>query len=298
MKNIIVILSLFVGIGNVYGQDYLPYYQLCNEADEQIYLKNYAAALQKFETAFENVPYVHNIKYQKASKCAILTKQYDKAYVYICQLRKQGDTNDFLNKKQFKAFKKTTYYQQYQDDIVTYDAIRQASLNMEYIALLDSLMYVDQYIIRGNKSNKGNYQIDKKLIPENRFDLDASVFTTLLEAIDKYGFPSERMLDHKSFHNARLILLHNLRLEENSEYQDWAFKALKTGHYLPNDYGMTYEQYYMNQGTTYYLTFDKDLSEENLKRLDINRAKIGLPPLRAYKITKGGLNVSIKWGHF
>ena len=70
--------------------------------DEQIYLKNYAAALQKFETAFENVPYVHNIKYQQASKCAILTKQYDKAYAYICQLRKQGDTNDFLNKKQFK----------------------------------------------------------------------------------------------------------------------------------------------------------------------------------------------------
>ena len=294
----LILLFLLTNLGNLFGQEYLTYYERCNAADEQIYLKNYAVALEKFELAFKDVSYVHNEQYVKASKCAILIQRYDKAYTYICQLRKQGDSNRFLDKKMFKSFKKSDWYQKYKDNVLSYDKIFQASIHQKYAYLIDSLHYIDQYIIRKNKKYKGKYIIPKEKIPENVWDLDQSNIEILVKLIQEYGFPSEQLVGVHRYKQAVVILLHNLRLHPNEKYHEIALNAVKTGEYLPENYLLMYEQYSNNNGITYYTTWDKDLSAKNLARLESNRKQIGLKPLKAYSIKNRGLKMRIKWGIF
>lgn len=301
MKKYIIIYFLFSSLSHLSAQEYLNYYNLCNEAEELIYLKDYAAALEKFESAFETVPYVHNIQYVQASKCAILDHQYNKAYAYICLLEQQGYSANFLKKRKFKAFKKTNYYQKYKDSVSIYQSDYEVSIaiHKDYIKLIDSLHFIDQYIIRKNRPLKGKYKIDKDKIPENVWDLDQTNLAALVKLIEQYGFPSEQRVGHKTYRQAALILLHNLREPGNELHHPMVLEALHRGEYLRMEYSYMYESYQnIVHKKTFYLTFDKDLSKENLARLDHNRKQIGMRPLKAFYLKKRGLNMVRKWGVF
>ncbi len=288
-----LVLFLFISLGKLSGQDYLPYYHLCNDADEQIYLKDYDLALEKFDSAFSKVPYVHNLQYIKASKCAILSNQHKKAYEYICQLKKQGNSDDFFKKKPFKTFQKSHYYELYKDSIEVYEMTFQSSIHKEYTRLIDSLHHIDQNVVRKNYIRISKEK-RKKLMA-----LDQEIFEKLLELIDEYGFPSEQLLGRDTYFSVATILLHNLREPQNQKYHAMALKAVKNGAYLPSNYAYMYEVYCeISDNGTYYMTFNQDLSEGNIARIDKNRKEIGLPPLSSYFLKNNGRTMNFKWGRF
>ena len=129
--------------------------------------------------------------------------------------------------------------------------------------------------------------------------LDQEIFEKLLELIDQYGFPSEQLLGRDTYFNVATLLLHNFRMPQNQKYHAMALKAVKNGGYLPFDYAYMYEQYCeITDNGTYYMTFDQDLSEKNIIRIDNNRKAIGLPPLSSYYITDNGREMGSKWGVF
>ncbi len=298
-KNYLIGLFLLTNFISLFGQDYSAYYQLCTEASEQIYLKNYPAALEKFELAFKDVPYVHTARYVEASKSAILAKKYDKAYTYICQLKKQGWSNDFLNKRMFRKFKKSDYYQKYKENISSYEAIFNASINKDYVRLIDSLHYIDQYILRDNKEYKGKYTIDPSKLTKDRKEMNQVNIDALLELINEHGFPSEQRVGREAYDQATIILLHNLRLKKNIKHYPILLKAIKTGEFSPNHYAAIYEQYVLfEKGISFYTTLDMDLSEKKLAEIDANRKEIGLKPLKAFYIKNKGRTMKSKWGVF
>ncbi|MBL4862828.1 MAG: hypothetical protein JKY09_07425 [Crocinitomicaceae bacterium] len=166
----------------------------------------------------------------------------------------------------------------------------------EYIKVIDSLYYIDQNIIRGNNTVKGNYKIDLKKLPENRFDLDSSNWNVLHKLINEKGFPSEKIIGKSAYENASIIIHHNLRLAENQKYHALIIEAIINGEYLPANFAFWYEQYQMRvNGQTFFTTWDQDLSESNITRINKNRKAYFLKNLSSMEIKKGGRKMLSIW---
>jgi len=296
MKKVKLLISLNLIICSLFGQSYLPYYELCNKADSLIYFNEIKLALNNLEEAFTKVHYVHAFQYEKASKCAIEIEDYEKGYLYAKKAILNGGKIKFWNKKELLKFRKTEYYQKLQDSISYYDEIHYNSLNIQYKQIIDSLYYIDQNVIRKNRQVKGKYNIDNLILPNDIFDLDTLIFQKLIELIAEHGFPSEQNIGSEGYEKSLIIIHHNFRKERYEKYHPIVKNAVFKGEYLPTDFEGMYEQYniwYKNK--TYFTTWDKDLSESNLKRINFNRLKYGLKDLSSIKIKKRGLNMKRIW---
>lgn len=296
MKKTLALIFIIIIVSTGFGQNYIDYYHLCNESDKEQYAGNTELALYKLEKAFEIVEYVHADQYEKASKLAIKNKDFEKGFSYAKKAVKNGSTSHFWKSKKLKKFRTSTYFKILNDSVELWEQQHLKTINFPYLHLIDSLHYLDQRIIRKNKNVKGNYLIDKDKLPKDLYDLDSMIFQTLLVAIEKYGFPSQQVIGISGYQKALIIVHHNFRLEQNEKYHPIVIQAVHRGEYLPSDFAGMYEQYYMwYKGRTYFTTFDKNLSEENLKRINKNRLKFGLKDLSAFKISKKGLDMKSKW---
>jgi len=298
MKNLIIFLLFTLSAFSSFGQDYINYYNLCNEADKEIYFKNSKAALVNLENAFELVDYVHASQYEKASKCAIQIEDYKKGFLYAKKAILNGSSNHFWKSKKLKKIRKTTYYQILNDSVAVWEKIRLKSINYEYKKLIDSLYYIDQRIIRNNKTVKGNYKIDKINLPENLFDLDSIIFQRLLKSIDKFGFPSERNIGYEGYDKAWILFHHNVRLPQNHYYINFLVSALKKGEYRPRDFAWMYDQGKLNIGESplfyYGVPLPKNLTEEKKNKIDESRKKFGVKPLASTKTKTIGRRTVMK----
>ncbi len=276
LKVLIISFLLFVGL-NGFGQDYIDYYNYCNEGDKQIYLKNDKTALENFEKAFSLVKYVHAKQYEKASMCAARIQGYEKTYLFAKNAILNGSSSKFLNQKDFKGFRKTEKHKSLKDSITIFSNYHIQSINLAYKREIDSLQYIDQRIIRKNRSVKGNYNIDKSAFPKNLYGLDSLLFNRLIELINEYGFPSEKIIGPDGYSNVWVLLHLNIRLEKNSEYLTMAKEALKKGEYLPKNYAWMYDQSLMfkKEKPLFYfgVAFTDDLSDMEKKKIDNVRKK-------------------------
>jgi len=274
-----------------FAQSYIPYYTLVNRALETEYLGNSSLALAQFDSAIAMVPYVHVRTYERAAICALKQGNYPKAYGWIKQAVSQGKGADFWQADAPKAFQRSSYYTLLQDSVHIWEKEAQMRINQPYRALVDSLNYLDQWIVRGVLSAKvGNYQIDKKSLPENRYDLDTAIWNRLLLAIDTWGFPSEQEIGLQGYQNVSIIILHNARMPENESYKGMLKEALLRGEYEPYDYAKMVDQSRLFQKeNTFYFVGGKGMeamlqfSPEERQAIDKRRAEIGVKPLSAYK---------------
>jgi len=280
-----------------YGQNYIDYYNLCNEGDRLAYFDKYEKALHSFETAFDKVDYVHAKQYEKASQCAIQLYQYEKATVYAQKALLQGSDLQFLKGKIAKKFRKTEAYKQLSRNLANYQKQHLSSINLDYRTQIDSLYYFDQRVIRKNRRVKGKYQIDKAILPDNKYDLDSLIFKNLLELIETYGFPSEKNIGKGGYESVYIILHHNGRLSQNKEHLPMMKEALLKGEYLPKDYAWMYDQGRLFEGENplfYYGVASNTISSEEKKEIDKIRAKYGIKPFAAFQIKHRGRTTIMK----
>jgi len=296
-KTLLLIIWNFL-LSSAIGQNYLDYYTLSNEADKEAYFGNNKLALNKLEQAFETVEYVHVEKLEKASKLAIKNKDFKKAYLYAKRAVINGSTSHFWKSRKLKKIRKTEYYRILNDSVQIWEQKHLKSINLPYKKIIDSLHYVDQKIIRKNLTVKGNYQINNKELPENLFDLDSSIFQTLLRAIEKYGFPSESNIGEEGYENVYIIFHHNVRLPENKSYVQMLEEALIKGKYRPQDFAFMHDQSRMNLGEFpifyYGLPIPDTYTEEMKIEIDKSRKSFGIKPLSSTKIKRRGRNVIMK----
>lgn len=289
---------IIVNISNfniTYCQDYSNYFRICNTADSLAFVGQETLALDTLIHAFRNVSYVHSEKYQKAYYLAIKLNRFEEAFYFG---RNIIINSGISNKIQTKSdqFKSTKYYQMLNDSCDAYIDLFNNRVNHKYIYLIDSLHFIDQRIIRKNLSVRGKYRVKRKAIPKNRFELDSSNWQLLSRMIDSLGFPSEQNVGSKAYSNACIIIHHNLRLKANVGYHERIFEFIRTGEYLPEHFSFWYEQYQNNVNEiAFFYTWISNLSEEDLKRINLNREKFFLKGLWSYNIENDGKKMTSKW---
>ena len=276
--------------------DYIEYYHLCNEADEEIYLKHFPSALKKLEKAFALVGYVHARQYEKAGTCALEMEDFKKAYWYVKKAVLHGSSDYFMKRKRVKKFRKTMCLKMLNDSMAHWSNQHKRALNAKYQQLIDSLYYVDQSVVRKRKTLAGDYQINLQRLSKDPFELDAIVFQALLTGMEKDGFPSEQKIGIETYKKAAIIIHHNFRLKENEKYHHIVIDALKNGEYRPKDFANMYEQFQMwHKNQTFFTTWDKNLTPANLLRINANRKEYGLKDLSTFKIKRKGLKMKSRW---
>jgi hypothetical protein len=264
--------------------DYIKYYNLCNEGDSLYYFKNYKEAMEKYEAAFRTIGFVHAKNLRNASLCASKLNQDEVAWQYAKQALMGGENEKFLK----NSFSKNISKEILKDSIIYLINQHQKSINQFYIKEIDSLYFVDQNIIRGNKTVKSNADFSKLAIPQNKFDLDRDVWNHLIGLMSIYGFPSEKNIGPKAYEQVSIILHHNFRLPQNQHQMPIATEALKKGEYLPQDFAWMFDQSFsmLNKNPFFYYG-SKDpsrLSKDELLQIEENRRNYGVKPFSAYKI--------------
>jgi len=295
MKTIFLITFLLLAINSV-GQNYQNYYKLCNSSDSLAYLGLYKQALDTLETAFEAVDVVHSRNYIDAYHLAIKLKQYDKAVKYGKKAIIISGNKNIIRTKSSKDFRKSIYYSSIIDSCDYFVQIFNDRVNHTFQDKIDSLYYIDQRIVRKNRSVRGNYNINKDELPINRFDLDSSNWSVFHRLVQEYGFPSEENVGYESYRKACILIIHNLRISGYEKYHDEYFNYITLGYYLPTNVVLWYEQYNMNVlGQTFFTTWDKNISEENIQRIDSNRRKFNLKGMNSIELSRDGLSMVSKW---
>ena len=277
------------------AQNYPSYYLLCNKADSLQFLGQKEAAFRTYNQAFQMVSFVHTKKLQKAYLLAIELRAYNAAFDLGRLIIRNSGQPDLIKVKN-RRFKRSSCYQSLKDSSAYYLEIYHNRINHDFVALIDSLIFIDQYIIRGNKTYKAAYQINLRSLPLKLFDLDSSNWQLLYSSIQKWGFPSEENIGYEANQKVWAILHHNLRLIENEKYHAEIFNFVESGAYLPEDLVVWYEQFQQqNYNQTYFTTWDGNLSTENLERIENNLRRFYLKGLCAYELRKGGRYMIAKW---
>ncbi|MEL6653373.1 MAG: hypothetical protein AAFQ87_21460 [Bacteroidota bacterium] len=291
MKTALLSLCLLCLLSSMQANSYLSYYQLCHQGSKAHYFEQYEEGLQLFQEAFASVPFAHAEYLRKAAGCASQTDRPKLAYQYIKQSILQGSKEQFWKETEFETFRGSPSFAQLKDSLDDFKAQFQANTNQAYIALIDSLYYVDQRIIRKNRTVKGKYQIDKSKLPEDLYDLDASLFATLLSLIDQYGYPSERNVGLQAYRKADIIVHHNLRLTENESHTPLFEQALFAGEYSPISYALMMDQrnVWFQQVEPYFYyskAIPEDMPAERIAEIERRRKDYGVPPIEAISVTK------------
>lgn len=292
MKTLLLLIVICISskIDSQNKNDYIRYYNLCNEGDEQSHLGNYSLALNKYDLAFTFVHYLHVKRLNKAAHISIKAGENSKAVSYIRKALINGLDSAVLDYYISKPLKKYPPILLLKDSAQYFHQIYLNRINKQYALEADSLCYIDQCIIRKNCEQKGKYYFNKDSIPENRFDLDSLVFEHLLYLTKKYGFPSEENIGREGYNNIWVIFHHNVRLPKNYKYMDMMSEAVKNGQFEPEHYAWMYDQGKMNKNEKpffyYGVAETSALTESEKAEIDVRRASFGIKPLRAFEITK------------
>lgn len=285
---VFVIVLLLVLAKNSRCQEYVYYFNNCNEADKAYYYKNYDSALLYYENAFAHRNYVHNKYLVKASYCSSKLHQFDKTNLYLKKAFLQGVKSSLLKQKVFRKFRATKYYTNLIDSIGIFEVCSERIINQHYREMVDSLFFIDQNIVRGNYRDTIKCKIPASGIQDYLQELDSLNFVMLLNLIEQYGYPSEKLIGEKSYENASILLLHSIRKPWNSKYLELMRNALYHGECLPVDYAWTVDQsceilkipmqfYYGERNPN-------KLSKDQKIIIDNERKKFGIKPLEAFRV--------------
>ena len=272
---------------------YVEYHNLINQANKSGYEKDYKTALNLYQEGFKKVSYVHSINYVKAARVALKLKQFDLVKTFLSEAVKRGYPDKIIDRKEFNKFRKSSHYLAFQNGLNQYKKHAEQSINWDYKHLIDSLYYIDQKVLRGNKNVP-----DFKLDPNANYS-DSSNFTCLLTLIDQYGFPSEKNIGFDGYRKSWVIIHHSARLVPNHKYHEKLLTYVLNGDYMPENYGWVVDQGQELKGEELiYFHWDvakniDTLSIAQKDKIDLERSKIGMPSIRRIEVIKN--KNKVKW---
>jgi hypothetical protein len=304
MKSSTLIFSLFFSLfcNVIIAQyDYISYFNYCNEGDEQAFLKNYALALKKYDTAFNSVDFIHTNHLLKYALTCIEAGDTSKAIDYVRKALINGLDTLILYQYMYTHLKGNKRIFKLKDSAFYFHNLYLKRLDLPYSREVDSLQYIDQCIIRQNCENENRYTFHKDRIPKDRFELDSFVFLHLINLVNEKGFPSEKRVGTKSAGKVWVIFHHNVRLPQNEKYIDMIESALKKGEFEPHHFAWMYDQgkMYKNEKPYFYygVADISSMTEAEMNEIDARRKAYGIKPLRSTKIeiTDGSLMQRTLW---
>jgi len=278
--------------------DYSAYYHLIRKSKKLSRENEPSKALHQFRLATEKVDYVHTGNYIYAAFEAKKVDSCDLAIRYLSKAIMQGYKHDVphLSGEEFiqnffhcapKTNKdlKASLLQQLQNP--------NYAINVELKKTLDSLFRADQNVRSMNYS------------PDHIRKVDSSNFFFLKQLIDKHGFPDERIVGTHTAENIFYVILHYDDDRNNLLLKDILKEALTQGQISPQKYAWIIDRrlaWGPDEKEPFYYQMPtmkmKDLTREEIKKIDQRRANIGLKPLSEVDIEftpDGGMVVHEDW---
>lgn len=283
MKHLLNIL-LFIFCGSISAQNYIDYFHICNDADKAVFDKDYPVAMNLYEEAFNLVPYVHDDYLIKAINCASKVKRSDLTVRYLTQYYLQCGDSSVFEMRAVRKQRKTVSFQRLKDSLM---ALKIHPYNLLYQKALDSIIFIDQKVLRNNFKDTAGYNLKTDEDWEN---LESQNFQKLLRYIEQYGYPSERLIGKEHYDYAYVVLLHNIRLDKNRSNISIVEKALMEGDCLPEDYGWLVDQACSNDSTPFkfYLFESSPKKLNTARKAEINKERFnyGIKPIEAFGAIK------------
>lgn len=268
----LLILQIFLLVSCRTDKDFMTYPEYYREYRDVKYLienNQLDVAISKFDSLIVSVPHIPSSNlFYVAKECAQREK---------CQLAAKYLKLSFINGKEYgighgKNQKIHNCKDQLADIFAKENKIHQSNFNLEYKKAIQLMIEEDQDA-RGGSQNL------------NAVTVDSLNMSKLLELIDKYGYPSEKLIGHSTAFDAFVILLHMDRDEENRIFKPILDKAYNDGYLWPR--GLAWivdrrrnwgpkkmEPYYYHMPSKKYDQFSK----EHKLEIDRRRDSIGLEP--------------------
>jgi len=242
MKNLITLFIYlnFLNFGFTQKKDdnYISYYNLCDEAIYLVKNQDYKQSLVTFEEAFQKVSKPYFRHYYYAGRVAALAGNEGKMYRYFelaylngCFYRIEDDTLIFNRYKTNPQFQKLVNNQ---DSLI---AIFESKLDLRVKAFVDSIDNVDQELrIQLNNLEKTP---DNQSKIDSLWKVDEFNSKTFLEYVKCNGFPSYRVVGNE---NPEVTLIHCVSFFK--EYQEILLGEVKKGNLTPYGYASIYDRTY------------------------------------------------------
>lgn len=277
MKNNLVLLILSVlTSGLLFCQpsfshiDYPTYYRNMNTINDLLELGEFEKARYKFDSIVVLVKHVPSAHYFKMARISAERNNCELTRKYLLAAFKNGEEYGKGIRKHKVIIGCTTIVNEL---IAKEKEIHDKYFNYDYKAQIIAMHEEDQSVRTSNE-----FKTKGKVI-------DSLNMEKMLSLIDKYGYPSEKLIGIRSAFDAFIILLHMDRDTNNKIFGPILNEAYSDGYLWPNGYAWIVdrrrnwginrlEPYYYHMPSPNYDTF----SVEQKKLINIRRDSIGLRP--------------------
>ena len=281
MKKILLLLIIIIAKNGFSQQNYIPYYQLKNKAEVAICQDKYEDALDYYKQAFRLVDFPLRKELINSLICALLVG--DTAYIYDTLTLFSGriGLGRILNKPYMLPYLETKSWQQFAQQAEINKSIEDESINKEYIRILDSLDKEDQ------KPRK--WIIVKPIRKRKIAFVDSLNYIAIKQLIAKWDYPNERNTGYKHIQISPMCIWHNT----DTTFVNYEYQMMTQGKMTPELYVRKYiytinsgRNKHLNLEDKYHLFTYKNLTTEELKKVNQNRSAIGYPTTEEWDIIR------------
>lgn len=262
LKYLFLIFTI-VACQNTEQISYPEYYRAFNEINEDLNSNKIDLAISKFESLQNRVKHIPSRHLFKiARKCA----EHN-----LCELSAKYLKKSFLNgyeyTKETNPNKAIINCSEAVNETLKFESeFHNFHFNYEYKSLIDSMFQIDQKLRMGSDLTK------MKLI-------DSLNMISLLHQVEKFGFPSEKLIGHKSASRAFILFLHMDRDKNNKVFKPILDNAYNKGYLDPISYAWIVdrrrawgdeelEPYYYHMPSKNYDSFNTEQINEINRRRD------------------------------
>ena len=248
---------------------YPEFYKNFNEIAAFIYNDQIEEAIVKFENIATRIPHVPSSYYfgmaracAEKGKCSQAAKYLEKSLVNGQEYGKGVGMHKTIDLCEDEI----------NNVLIKEEEIHKEHFNFEYKALIDSMIVIDQRAM-----SESDYERARTVISQN--------MATLLSNIERYGYPSEMLIGHKSAFSAFILILHSDIDKENEIFSPILWKAFENGQIWPKGLAWIIDRRRVSSEDKlepyyYHLSSEKyyDLTAEQMEEVNRRRDSIGLKP--------------------
>lgn len=294
----------------VTSEDFLAFHQMVSSAERMYKHDSLLQAYAKYDIAFSGYKGpVNPSHYFKATMCAQRIKEEFKALNWLEKAITNG--YDIDTTKDVIIFNNQNTKKEYNANKGQWDKSKEARRNYEWEGQLYATVEANKKYNSGTYKAATEYCVAclknpkcNKTVPEytskyrlvrEKMKADSITAATLLNNIQKYGFPNMKIVDKGACEIARNILLNYDYDRRNERLNDMLYKALMNGEISPSFYAQVVDRRNLFNGAApeFYepvLGYEK-LTPKEFGPANIKRKSIGLYPIMVPKATDlKGLN--------
>ena len=281
MKYIFLFLLSCISLQS-FSQNYLPYYQIVSDAENEIVEGDFKQALSLYEQAFESVAKPFGKDYFNAALCAARIKNDQMALLCIEKLMEKGVKLKRIKRKSFRYLYKTPGWKKLKKKEC------KLAFNEELLAELEALEKKDQAIRKAKYGYPASDTISY---------VDRQNMIRFKEILNTYGYPDEKLigLNYPQYYRPpHYILVRHHYQNQFGDLSEILYQSVVEGKLSPRvfaeweDKKSNWEENRDTYGTVAIFVVEKkdvvpEITPGEIDRLNKNRHRLGLENWSAYQ---------------